>query len=189
MKTRVFKKTISILCVLSLLMSVCVVSLTGTASAASREFTFNNAGKVFKEDLELGDPLPTPEAAVAGAEFLGWYDSKFETKFETAGTTLSLYAKYTQHIFTFDDEKGYFNPNGNFGVSGTLGGGYSIAADPADASNKVLKYNAVKGSRQNFALASYNGLDGDGLKYPSSIKSPVPQAEHTQTSGSPNQPV
>lgn len=164
MKTRVFKKTISILCVLSLLMSVCVVSLTGTASAASREFTFNNAGKVFKEDLELGDPLPTPEAAVAGAEFLGWYDSKFETKFETAGTTLSLYAKYTQHIFTFDDEKGYFNPNGNFGVSGTLGGGYSIAADPADASNKVLKYNAVKGSRQNFALASYNGLDGDGLK-------------------------
>ena len=93
MKTRVFKKTISILCILSLLMSVCVVSLTGTASAASREFTFNNAGKVFKEDLELGDPLPTPEAAVAGAEFLGWYDSKFETKFETAVKTLSLYVK------------------------------------------------------------------------------------------------
>lgn len=164
MKTHVFKKTISILCILSLLMSVCVISLTGTASAASREFTFNNAGKVFTEDLEIGDTLPTPEAAIAGAEFLGWYDSKFETKFEKADKTLNLYAKYSQHLFTFDDGKGYFNPNNNFGVSGTLGGGFSIADDSSTSGNKVLKFNAVKGSRQNFALASYNGLTDDGLK-------------------------
>ena len=164
MKTRVFKKTISILCVLSLIMSVCVVSLSGTASAVSRKFTFNNAGKIFTEDLEIGDPLPTPEAAVAGAEFLGWYDSKFETKFETAGKTLNLYAKYAQHLYTFDDDKGYYDPNGKFGKSGSLSSGYSIAADPTDSTNKVLKYNAVPNSRENFAFASYNGLTNDGLK-------------------------
>lgn len=165
MKTRVFKKAISVICILSLLMSVCVVSLTGSASAASKSFTFNNAGKVYTQTLNEGDALPSPTAAVSGTTFLGWYDAKFETKYETAGSETNLYAKYSQYVYTFDDGKGIYDPNGKFGNPDTtaLGYGLSFAADPDDASNKYIRLNGVTNSRQNFAFASYNGITDSGL--------------------------
>ena len=73
MKTRAFKKALSILCVLSMLLSVCVVCFAGTASAATT-YTFNNSGKVYTADLESGAALEAPEAPVDHVEFLGWYD-------------------------------------------------------------------------------------------------------------------
>ena len=46
MKTRTFKKVLSVICVLAMLMSVCVVALVGTTSAAENVYSLNVNGVV-----------------------------------------------------------------------------------------------------------------------------------------------
>ena len=60
MKMHTLKKVLSVICVLAVMLSVCVVSFAGGSSAAGggTEYTLNNAGKVSKVQLNAGDALP-----------------------------------------------------------------------------------------------------------------------------------
>ena len=164
MKTRAFKKALSVLCVLSMLLSLCVVCFAGTASAATT-YTFNNSGKITTANLESGAALSAPEAAVDCATFLGWYDKTFTTKYDKAGSETELYAKYDANVYTFDDGKGYYDPNGKWGTHNS-NSDFRIVDDPLNtyAGNKVVEAcNKEHGHGMTMGLASYNGLDG-GLK-------------------------
>ena len=131
MKTRVFKKVLSVICVLAMLMSVCVVSLVGTSSAAET-YSLNVNGKVTPQSFNEGDSLPIP--SVTGVSFEGWYDSTFTTKYTTAGAEKTLYAKFASTIIDFEiGADALYNPNNNFASSG-----YEIVEDPTDSSNKCL---------------------------------------------------
>lgn len=166
MKTRAFKKALSVLCVLSMLLSVCVVSFAGTASAATATYTFNNSGKVYTRDLEAGAALTAPEAATDGVTFVGWYDKTFTTKYETAGSEKELYAKYDGVTYTFDDGKGYYDPN-NAMDKHSGSGDWRIVDDPLNtySGNKVLQScNVDHGNGLNMGFARYNGLTDDGFK-------------------------
>ena len=162
MKTRVFKKVLSVICVLAMLMSVCVVSLVGTSSAAET-YSLNVNGKVTTQPFNEGDSLPIP--SVTGVSFEGWYDSTFTTKYTTAGAEKTLYAKFASTIIDFEiGADALYNPNNNFASSG-----YQIVTDPTDSSNKCLKYTNF-GGRCNFGIPLYSGFDKEyplvaGQKY------------------------
>lgn len=161
MKTRAFKKALSVLCVISMLLSVCAVCFAGTASAATT-YTFNNSGKVYTADLESGAALEAPEAPVDHVEFLGWYDKTFTTKYTTAGSETELYAKYDANVYTFDDGKGYYDPNGVWDTHKT-NSDFRVVDDPLATytGNKVVEAcNIDHGNGMTMAFATYNGLGG-----------------------------
>ena len=101
MKTRAFKKVLSVICVIALLMSVCVVFLFCTSSAASHTYTFYvNGVKYAETTLAEGAALPNP-GTYKGAAFEGWYDETYTNKQDTAGAATTLYAKYSSNIYGF----------------------------------------------------------------------------------------
>ncbi len=167
MKTRAFKKAISVVCVLAMLLSLCVVSFVGTASAAEVTYTLNNNGVVYTQNLTKGADIPAPVAPVAGATFIGWYDDiNFTNQVTVAGDDTTLFARYDSVMATFDytesSAKGYYDPNGKFGVPGI--GGYQIVADPDNADNKVLLADTgFSGTTMNMCLETFPG-SGVGFK-------------------------
>ncbi len=152
MKTRAFRKAISVICVLAMLLSLCVTSLVGTASAAEKEYTLNNNGVVTTGNLaEPGSALPT----VAASNFLGWYDKTLTTKYDVyPENATELFAKYDG--VTADIDSGVFAPNTAKDQALT------IVDDPDNASNKVLRLSKSVG---NLHFAPY-GAPGatEGLK-------------------------
>ena len=148
MKTRAMKKVLSVVCVLALLMSVCVVGLVGTTSAAET-YTLNVNGVTQTVDLEAGAAIPAPTIPY---EFLGWYDSlEFDNKVETAGSAKTLYAKFKSVVLNFDGADCFFTPNNKQGS-------FTVVTDPTDSSNKVLKA-PVNGGRNNFGVPVYAGVE------------------------------
>ncbi len=154
MKTRAMKKVLSIICVLALLMSVCVVALVGITSAATT-YTLNINGVNQTVDLEPGATLPTPEVPY---EFLGWYDSlKFDNKVETAGGAKTLYAKFKTMVLNFDGDKpGIFDPNNS------LGNPFKIKLE-----NKALKWT-VDGNNINIGIPTYAN-SGEQFKFENDV--------------------
>lgn len=140
MKTRVFKRALSVLCVVSLLLSVCVVGFTGIASAATRTYSFSNAGQNYTADYEEGAELAAPISPNTAVGFLGWYDAE-GNKHTTAGVETSLYARYNGAVQSFDDGKGYFDPNGKFGNKAE--GNMTMVDDPLNPGkgNTVIRVN------------------------------------------------
>lgn len=148
MKTRAMKKVLSVVCVLALLMSVCVVGLVGTTSAAET-YTLNINGVNQTVDLEPGATIPVPNVPY---EFMGWYDSlKFDNKVETAGEAKTLYAKFNSTVLNFDGADCFYTPNG-------VQGNFTVVTDPTNSSNKVLKA-PVNNGRNNFGVPVYAGVE------------------------------
>ncbi len=150
MKTRAFKKVLSVICVLAMLMSVCVVSLVGTTSAATKTYALNINGVVSNKTLEVGAAIPDADAGVPGASFEGWYDSiDFTKKVEKAGDETTLYAKFSSTVINFDGAKpGTFDPNNKNMMP--------VVADPTNSANKVIKYDFAS-ARPNVAFETYAG--------------------------------
>ncbi len=150
MKTRAMKKVLSVICVLALLMSVCVVALVGTTSAAEA-YTLNVNGVIETVNLEAGAKLPTPSVPY---EFLGWYDSlKFDNKVEVAGEAKTLYAKFNSMVLNFNGESaGIYDPNGYLGVK-----------QPIKWENGAIKWT-VNSQRINFGIPTYAG-SGETYKF------------------------
>lgn len=146
MKTRAMKKVLSVICVLALLMSVCVVALVGTTSAAET-YTLNINGNTETIDLETGAALPVPTAPY---EFLGWYDSlKFDNKVEVAGDAKTLYAKFSSVVLDFENDGWNYAPNNKYG-------NYTVVTDPTNSGNKALKFS-IGNARSNFGIPTYVG--------------------------------
>ncbi len=167
MKTRAFKKAISVVCVLSMLLSLCVVSFVGTASAAGTDYTLNNNGVVYTLNLAKGAAIPAPTVPTEGVTFLGWYDDiNFTNKVTVAGNDTTLFAKYDGIVATFDytdaNTNGIYDPNGKFGNNQF--GAFQIVADPHDANNKVLLGDQLAGGKNtiNTAIEAYPG-SGKGV--------------------------
>ena len=149
MKTRAMKKVLSVICVLALLMSVCVVALV---ASAAETYTLNINGHTETVDLEAGAAIPAPEAPY---EFLGWYDSlKFDNKVEVAGEAKTLYAKFNSVVIDFENDGWAFKPNSN------QVGNYQVVTDPTNANNKAIKFPIGVG-RNNFGIPTYVG-SGEG---------------------------
>ncbi len=145
MKTRAMKKVLSVICVLALLMSVCVVALV---ASAAETYTLNINGHTETVDLEAGAAIPAPNAPY---EFLGWYDSlKFDNKVEVAGEAKTLYAKFNSVVLDFENDGWAYKPNNN------QVGNYQVVADPTNANNKVIKFPIGNG-RNNFGVPTYVG--------------------------------
>lgn len=172
MKMHTFKKVLSVICVIAVMLSVCVVSFVGGSSAAGggTEYTLNNAGKVSKVQLNAGDALPMPEAAVSKAEFLGWVGADHTTIQTVAGSDTTLYAKYADDVYTFDDSTDA-NKNGIYDPLNKWNKGYmnsfSFVEDPVTGTsgNTVVKCREDFGaSRQhaNFSVMAFANLDGTG---------------------------
>ncbi len=164
MKTRAFKKAISVVCVLSMLLSLCVVSFVGTASAdestgvvdtlnsgTPQDYTLYNNGASEVKNAVSGDALP----AIADSNFLGWYDTSLTTKYTTyPADVTTLVAKYDGTVADIDS--GSFVPNtGNDSL-------LSIVDDPDKAGNKVLKTSKT-GANNHFAPLGAPGAT-DGFK-------------------------
>lgn len=159
MKTRAFKKVLSVICVIALLMSICVVGLIGTSSAASHTYTFYvNGVKYAETTLAEGAALPNP-GTYKGAAFEGWYDETYTNKQDTAGAATTLYAKYSSNIYGFEFQKPYYDPN-NKTANATFD--FNIT-DPTDAGNKVARYKLSSGA-VNFGLPACDGLFTQGYK-------------------------
>ena len=115
MKTRAFKKVVSIVCVLAMLLSICVIGFSGAVSAAE-SYTFNTNGVEEIKQYEVGDTLHTPTTSTPGVSFEGWYPSiedfsNPDKKVTVAGDAKKLYAKYSGLVINADVEGWKFNPN------------------------------------------------------------------------------
>lgn len=146
MKTRAFRKAISVICVLSMLLSLCVTSLVGTASAAEKEYTLNNNGNVTTDNHEPGSPLPQ----VTIPNFLGWYDKTLTTKYDVYPDDVTeLYAKYG--TVTVSGGNDVYAPNGKDIFM-------EVVSDPDNANNEVFKVPNRAGS---FHLAPIGAAGAD----------------------------
>ncbi len=148
MKTRALKKVLSVICVIAMLMSLCVVGLVGVSSAAENEYTLYHNGTVTQVTLAEGADLPNP-GPYKGARFLGWYDETFTNEYKTVGAKTTLYAKYSAAIFDFELDASHY-AHANTAVNYTYG-----VTDPTDASNKVAKYTI--GPNQYMAIPITEG--------------------------------
>ena len=165
MKTRAFKKVLSVICVVAMLMSVCVVGLVGTSSAADKTYTFYVNGVKYKETtLANGAALPDP-GIYKGAAFEGWYDNTFTKKQTSAGEVTTLYAKYSSTFLSFETNDFYFNPNNisNTGAMFTYG-----VADP-EGNGKVFRDTNDKAVR-SFGVPVYDGVNTEGYKLKAGTK-------------------
>lgn len=175
MKMHTLKKVLSVICVLAVMLSVCVVSFAGGSSAAGggTEYTLNNAGKVSKVQLNAGDALPIPEAAVNKAEFLGWVGADRTTIQTVAGADTTLYAKYAEAVYTFNDstdtnKNGIYDPNNKWN-KGYMNS-FSFVNDPVTGAsgNTVIKCQENIGSTHthaNISNMAFANLDGTGVVY------------------------
>lgn len=165
MKTRVFKKALSVICVLAMLLSLCAVSFVGVASALTT-YTFHNSGMIWTDDtLANGAQLKEPTSLVKGLEFLGWYDSTFTNKYDSvsSSTPTDLYAKWSSHVFTFDNREALYDPNNTFGKGG-IGGDFTFVADPNPSytGDMVIEQNFANPGNtngMNFGLSAYTGIN------------------------------
>ncbi len=155
MKTRAFKKVLSIVCVLAMLMSVCVVAMVGTASAAET-YTLNVNGHVSQKQYEAGAILEDPDIEYIGVAFEGWYASIDDftdsgKKITKAGDAKTLYAKLTSVYLDFEnvtDNNFAYNPK-DLDISA-----FTVVVDPSDPDNMVLK-GTVGNGNNNFGVPSY----------------------------------
>lgn len=167
MKTRAFKKVVSIVCVLAMLLSICVIGFSGAVSAAE-SYTFNTNGVEEIKQYEVGDTLHTPTTSTPGVSFEGWYPSiedfsNPDKKVTVAGDAKKLYAKYSGLVINADVEGWKFNPNNQES--------YITAKDPTDSSNNVIQYNPAKrGGNLNFAFPVYQGMADKGFEYKPNTK-------------------
>ena len=109
--------------------------------------TFNNCGKVTSERLAVDLELPRPARPNGALFFEGWYtDLSFTTKVTTVPDhDITVYAKYTGTYLEFNN-KGWIETTGT----------PSLVEDPADPTNKVLKFSAMANSRPNFMIPAYD---------------------------------
>ncbi len=167
MKTRAFKKVLSVICVIAMLMSVCIVGLVSTSSAADKTYTFYVNGVKYKETtLADGAALPDP-GLYKGATFEGWYDNTFTKKQTSAGEVTMLYAKYSSYFLSFETNDFYYDPNNktkqnanttfDFGISDPLGDG------------KAARYRYITGA-VNFGAPIYDGVNTEGYKLKANTK-------------------
>lgn len=156
MKTRAFKKVLSVICVLAMLMSVCVVSLVGVTSAAEETYKLSVNGIVTQVSLAEGATLPTPDAGIPGVEFLGWYDKTLTTEYTQAGDVKELYAKFSSNIYTFESSDYAFDPN-------NVGATWEYVTDPTDSTNHAVKWKCSSG-RTNFGIPVLAGINDEGFK-------------------------
>lgn len=100
-----FKKIISLICVIAMLMSVCVV----TVSAATVTVTMNNNGVITTQNLEPGSDMPILPPNSFGESFCGWYtdcnwnDEDLVLKVPETDTT--VYARYPTTVIDFNNIK------------------------------------------------------------------------------------
>ncbi len=149
MKTHAFRKVLSVVCVIAMLMSVCVVGLVGVSSAADNDYTLYHNGTITQKTLAEGAALPDP-GPYKGAKFLGWYDETFTNEHKTAGEKTTLYAKYSAAIFDFELDASHYThgaSNCNF-VYGVI--------DPTDSNNKVVKFT-IDGTHDYIAVPITEG--------------------------------
>ena len=152
MKTRAFKKVLSVICVVAMLMSVCVVGLVSTSSAADKTYTFYVNGVKYKETtLANGAALPNP-GLYKGAAFEGWYDNTFTKKQTSAGEVTTLYAKYSSLFLSFETNDFYFDPNGKTKANPSTTFTYGVA-DP-EGSGLVIR-NLGNDSTYSFGVPIY----------------------------------
>lgn len=165
MKTRAFKKVLSVICVVAMLMSVCVVGLVSTTSAADKTYTFYVNGVKYKETtLADGAALPNP-GMYKGAVFEGWYDDTFTKKQTSAGDVTTLYAKYSSLILSFENENFYFNPNNKTIPANSY---YSGIIDPQGDSKVIRDRN--KATVFSFGVPIYDGVTTEGYKLKAGTK-------------------
>ncbi len=158
MKTRVFKKVLSIVCVLAMLLSICVVGFSGVASAAE-SYTFNTNGVEEIKQYTAGETLHTPTTSTPGVAFEGWYPSVADfsnpaKKVTKAGEAKLLYAKFSGLVLNADAEGWKYNPHSTTS--------YIAVQDPTDSSNTVIKFN--KNGNSNFGVPVYQGVNA-GFEY------------------------
>lgn len=167
MKTRAFKKVLSVICVVAMLMSVCVVGLVGTTSAADKTYTFYINGVKYKETtLADGAALPNP-GMYKGAAFEGWYDNTFTKKQTSAGEVTTLYAKYSSTFLSFETNDFYFDPNNKTKENANTTFVYGVA-DP-EGDGKVFR-DKGNSSTYSFGVPIYDGVNTEGYKLKADTK-------------------
>lgn len=165
MKTRAFKKVLSVICVVAMLMSVCVVGLVGTTSAADKTYTFYVNGVKYKETtLADGAALPNP-GLYKGAAFEGWYDNTFTKKQTSAGEITTLYAKYSSTFLSFETDSCYYDPNNKLNSSNT----YTFGVDNPQGDGKVIR-DVNTASVYSFGVPIYDGINTEGYKVKAGVK-------------------
>lgn len=164
MKTHAFKKVLSVVCVIAMLMSVCVVGLVGigAASATTVDYTlYFNGGKEVKT-LEVGAALPNP-GPYKSAEFLGWYDETFTQKQTTAGAITTLYAKYSSAIYGFELEDPYYET-----IDPVNGWTYGVT-DPTNSRNKVAQI-PLGNKHNHMVVTKYDGINNSAYEFKSGVE-------------------
>ena len=165
MKTRAFKKVLSVICVVAMLMSVCVVGLVSTTSAADKTYTFYVNGVKYKETtLADGAALPNP-GLYKGAAFEGWYDNTFTKKQTSAGEVTTLYAKYSSLFLSFETNDFYYNPNNKIDSSNTFV--YGVADPQGDG---LVFRDRNNNSVLSFGVPIYDGVNTEGFKLKADTK-------------------
>lgn len=167
MKSRAFKKVLSVICVLSMLLSVCTVSLVSISSAAEAEYTLNANGNVQVTKFNEGAALPSYSSGISGVEFLGWYDKTFKTKYTTAGAEKNLYAKFTSNVYSFDYGNEVWDPNADT-KNTVFEQHYKLVNDPKNPSNKCYQVLGYGGSF-GIAPTAYPGIN-EGFKPQPDVK-------------------
>ena len=159
MKTRAFKKVLSVICVVAMLMSVCVVGLVGNSSAADNTYTFYVNGVKYKETtLANGAALPNP-GMYKGATFEGWYDDTFTKKQEKAGDITTLYAKYSSTFLSFETNDFHFNPNEKNNPASSFV--YGVANPQGDG---LVLRDKNTATVHSFGVPIYDGVNTEGFK-------------------------
>ncbi len=165
MKTRAFKKVLSVICVVAMLMSVCVVGLVSTTSAADKTYTFYVNGVKYKETtLADGAALPNP-GLYKGAAFEGWYDNTFTKKQTSAGEVTTLYAKYSSTFLSFETTDFYYDPNKKISSSNSFT--YGVADPQGDG---LVFRDRNNNTVLSFGVPIYDGVNTEGFKLKANTK-------------------
>lgn len=124
--------------------------------------SYNDNGVVTTiAETYVGAELMTPEGYY-GANFVGWYNELLNAPYAVVPKRrTTLYAKYDGAVINFENG-GYYDPNNKRGTTGMAM--YSLAEDPTDSSNTVLKYGIENnGNNIHFAL-NESGYSSEGFK-------------------------
>ncbi len=150
-----FKRILSIMLSVALLLTVCVVAPL-TAFAAIVSVTTNNCGTVSVVEATVGEELERPQG-IEGLNFIGWYsDTACTTEFGTvqADETRTAYAKYDATLITFEQNTDYVadvNYRDGKTVSTSTSG---VVVDPTDSDNHVFKLHSPD-TYSNVVLPEY----------------------------------
>ncbi len=126
-----------------------VVNLTAKFSNTISSVVFDNQGEKTVDNLAVGLELPNPTRPNSYLFFEGWYtDADFTNKITTVPDyDVTVYAKYNGT---------YLNFNNIAHVEGEAPSTVTIETDPADKTNKVVKFTAPHNNRRNFMIPVYD---------------------------------